>query len=51
MYKFSYYTEQDDQKVIDFMNQNPFALITGTGEKYPVATQIPLAVSKICNAA
>ena len=44
MYKFSYYTEQDDQKVIDFMNQNPFALITGTGEKYPVATQIPLAV-------
>jgi len=44
MYKFSYYTEQDDEKVIDFMKQNAFALITGFGEKYPVTTQIPLAV-------
>jgi transcriptional regulator len=44
MYKFSYYTEQDDQKVIDFMKENAFALITGFGETYPVATQIPLAI-------
>ena len=44
MYKFSYYTEEDDQKVIDFMKQNAFALITGAGEKYPVATQIPLEI-------
>jgi len=44
MYKFSYYTEQDDEKVIDFMKANAFALITGIGEKYPVATQIPLAI-------
>jgi len=44
MYKFSYYTEQDDEKVIDFMKANAFALITGTGDKYPVATQIPLAI-------
>jgi transcriptional regulator len=44
MYKFTHYTEQDDQKVIDFMQQNAFALITGAGEKYPVATQIPLEI-------
>ena len=43
MYKFSYYTEQDQQKVVDFMKENAFALITGIGENYPVATQIPLA--------
>jgi transcriptional regulator len=44
MYKFSHYTEQDQQKVIDFMKENAFALITGMGENYPVATQIPLAI-------
>lgn len=44
MYKFSHYTEQDQQKVIDFMKENAFALITGMGEQYPVATQIPLAI-------
>ena len=46
MYKFPYYTEQDEQKVIAFMKENAFALITGTGEKYPVATQIPLEVEE-----
>ncbi|MBK6633639.1 MAG: FMN-binding negative transcriptional regulator [Chitinophagaceae bacterium] len=44
MYKFPYYTEPDEQKVIDFMKENPFALITGMGENFPVATQIPLAI-------
>lgn len=44
MYKFSHYTEQDQEKVIAFMNANPFAIITGTGEDYPVATQIPLEI-------
>ncbi|MFZ1306948.1 MAG: FMN-binding negative transcriptional regulator [Ferruginibacter sp.] len=44
MYKFSYYTEQDKEKVIDFIRENAFALITGTGEDYPVATQIPLTI-------
>jgi transcriptional regulator len=44
MYKFPYYTEQDHEKVIDFMKANAFALITGIGEDYPVATQIPLSI-------
>jgi transcriptional regulator len=47
MYKFSYYTEQDDEKVIAFMKQNAFAMITGFGEKYPVATQIPLHIKVV----
>jgi transcriptional regulator len=44
MYKFSYYTEEDQQKVINFMKKNSFAVITGQGEQYPVATHIPLEV-------
>jgi transcriptional regulator len=44
MYKFPYYTEQDEQKVIAFMKEYAFAMITGFGEKYPVTTQIPLEV-------
>ena len=44
MYKFSYYTEEDQQKVIAFMKKNSFAVITGQGEQYPVATHIPLEV-------
>ncbi len=47
MYKFYHYTEKDKQKVIDFMKENAFAFITGIGNHYPVATQIPLAVKLI----
>lgn len=44
MYKFPYYTEQDRDKVILFMKANPFAIITGAGNPYPVATQIPVEI-------
>ncbi len=44
MYKFSYYTEEDQEKVIRFMKENPFAIITGAGKEYPVATHIPLEI-------
>jgi transcriptional regulator len=44
MYKFDYYTEKDKQKVIEFIKENPFALIIGIGEKYPAATQVPLGI-------
>ncbi len=47
MYRFDHYTEKDQQKVIDFMKVNAFALITAMGNNYPVATQIPLAVTLI----
>lgn len=45
MYTFPYYTEQDREKVIAFMQANPFAIVTGAGEKYPVATQLPLEIN------
>ncbi|MEP7141568.1 MAG: FMN-binding negative transcriptional regulator [Ferruginibacter sp.] len=44
MYKLSYFTEEDNEKVIAFMKENSFAVITGFGEQYPVASHIPLAV-------
>ena len=44
MYKLPYFTEEDDKKVIVFMKENSFAVITGFGGEYPVATHIPLAV-------
>lgn len=44
MYSLPYFTEKDSAKVLAFMQANPFALITGLGEQYPVATQIPLEI-------
>lgn len=44
MYKLSYFTEEDTDKVIEFMKENSFAVITGFGEQYPVASHIPLSV-------
>jgi predicted FMN-binding regulatory protein PaiB len=29
MYKFKYFTEDDNEKVIAFMKENSFAIITG----------------------
>lgn len=46
MYKIPYFTEDDTKLVIDFMKENSFAIITGFGEMYPVATQIPLDVEE-----
>ena len=44
MYKFAHFTERDRNKLIAFIQKNSFATITGFGEMYPVATQIPLEV-------
>jgi len=44
MYKFPYYTEADNERVIAFMKKNSFAVVTGHGEQYPVATHLPLEV-------
>ena len=46
MYKFNYFTEEDNEKVIAFMKENSFAIITGAGNDYPVATQIPLDIKQ-----
>lgn len=47
MYKLSYFTEADQDKVFSLMKDNPFAIITGTGRDYPVATHIPLQVINV----
>lgn len=43
MYKFSYFKEKDKQTILDFIEENPFALMTGSylagGQ---VATQVPI---------
>ncbi len=46
MYKLAHYTENEQQLVIDFIKENSFAIITGFGSTYPVATQIPLELEE-----
>lgn len=43
MYNFSYFKEKDKQILLDFMEENPFAFMTGSYlSGHPVATQIPV---------
>lgn len=45
MYDFSYFKEQDQQVVLDFIETHPFAFLTGsTLDGKQIATQIPLLV-------
>lgn len=46
MYKINYFTEEDNEKVIAFMKEHSFAIITGFGNDYPVATHIPLEIKQ-----
>lgn len=47
MYRMSYYTGQDKQEVISFMKEHSFALVTGMGDKYPVASHLPLEILEV----
>ena len=44
MYRHSYFTEQDKGIVFEFMQKNPFAIVTGILNGFPVATHIPLEI-------
>lgn len=44
MYKMPYYTEHDREMILDFMKEHSFAVVTGIGNEYPVATQLPLEI-------
>ena len=44
MYKLPYFTEENQEKVIAFMKENSFAIVTGFGDEYPVASHLPLAI-------
>lgn len=47
MYKMDHFTEKDLDKVLAFMKENSFAVVTGFGEMYPEATQIPLEIESV----
>lgn len=43
MYNFSYFKEKDRQRILDFIEENPFAFLTGSSlSGGQVATQIPI---------
>ena len=47
MYNFSYFKEKDKQRILDFIEENPFAFMTGSflsGSQ--VATQIPVLMEE-----
>ena len=46
MYRIPYFTEKNAQEIIDFMKAHSFAMVTGIGENYPVATQLPLEIEE-----
>ena len=46
MYKVPYFTETDEAKVLEMMERNPFAIITGILNGFPVAAHIPLEIEK-----
>src|SRR4051812_34530152 len=47
MYRLPYFKEQDQQAVMDFIYQHPFAFIAGCDvEGKPVATQIPVFIEE-----
>ncbi|RDB02591.1 FMN-binding negative transcriptional regulator [Runella aurantiaca] len=47
MYNFSYFKEKDRQAILDFMEEYPFAFLTGnTLSGAPVATQIPVMIEE-----
>ncbi len=47
MYNFSYFKEKDKQTILDFLEENPFAFMTGSDlSGKQVATQIPILIEE-----
>ena len=46
MYNLPYYKEKDISVIIGFMKQYPFAMLIGSAEDQPAATQVPLLVEE-----
>ncbi len=49
MYKLPHYTIDDRNTIISFAKEIPFALVTGVGTDFPVATQLPLEIEDVDN--
>ena len=41
MYDLPYFKERDQQAVLDFIRRHPFAMLIGSHQHAPVATQVP----------
>src|SRR5215203_2494236 len=46
MYNLPYYKENDHQVLIPFMKQHLFAMLLGSNDNIPVATQIPILIEE-----
>jgi transcriptional regulator len=47
MYNFSYFKERDRQIILDFIEENPFAFLTGSNlSGSQVATQVPILIEE-----
>jgi transcriptional regulator len=44
MYKLPHFTEEDKGKMIAFIKEHSFAMVTGMGDLYPEATHLPLEI-------
>ena len=48
MYNLPYFKEKDQQVVLDFIHQHPFAFLAGCSEDgKPVATQVPVFIDEL----
>jgi transcriptional regulator len=46
MYSFPYFKAENEQEVLAFMQAHPFVMLISRGEKYPVATQVPVLMKE-----
>lgn len=46
MYKVSNFLEKDIDKLIEFIEANPFAILIGSNQNFPSATQVPLQLQR-----
>src|SRR5215213_3784979 len=46
MYNLPYYKEKNQQVLVQFMKQHPFAMLIGSANDIPAATQIPLLIEE-----
>jgi transcriptional regulator len=46
VYKVGYFLEKDEDKLLAFIQANPFAVLIGANQNMPSATQVPLQVKR-----
>jgi transcriptional regulator len=46
MYDLPYFKERDQEAILDFIRQHPFAMLIGSSDHAPVATQVPVLIGE-----